>query len=66
MNESGVHVEVLELNNKNGKIDTSSIRPSANLLVRQKNQFQFNDVSGSDSWKLYIMNWKELKKMTMI
>ena len=57
LDELNVHVNALELLNKNGVIHSSSIRPTTNILVlTNKNQFRLIDDLDSDNWNDYVMN----------
>ena len=61
MDESNVHVNALELINKNGVTDWNLIRPIAKLLEpTNKSQFWSYDDPDSDNGNDYVMNWGKL------
>ena len=66
LDESNFQVEVLELMNKIGVIESTLMRPIAKLLVpTNKNQFRSYDKPDSDNWKDYIMNGEKLQYKTI-
>ena len=63
MNESNVHVKILELLNKNGIIQWSLITPKEKLLVLTNgSQFRLYHDPDSDKWNDLVMNGEKVTK----